>query len=72
MKGAAPVEVKCEACNGSGFPTVMQPAKQGRRIYPAPCKVCGGKGRIARPAARRTKAPGGAEESGPRNRKGRS
>jgi DnaJ-class molecular chaperone len=39
-------EVKCPACDGTGFPTVTQP-KPGRKIYPAPCKECAGKGRIA-------------------------
>jgi len=39
-------EVKCPACNGTGFPTVAQP-KPGRKIYPAPCKECAGKGRVA-------------------------
>jgi len=39
-------ELKCEACNGTGFPPVKQPSKPGRRIYPTPCKECGGKGRI--------------------------
>jgi DnaJ-class molecular chaperone len=42
-----PAEHKCVACNGTGFPTVRQPAQTGRRIYPAPCKKCGGKGRTA-------------------------
>jgi DnaJ-class molecular chaperone len=42
---ANPDEHKCVACNGTGFPTVRQPAQTGRRIYPAPCKKCGGKGR---------------------------
>jgi DnaJ-class molecular chaperone len=41
----APTEVKCSACNGTGFPAVAQPAKAGRRIYPPPCKLCSGKGR---------------------------
>jgi DnaJ-class molecular chaperone len=40
-------EVICPACNGTGFPTVMQPVQPGRKIYPAPCKQCSGKGRIA-------------------------
>ncbi len=39
-------ETKCEACNGTGFPKVKQPTKPGRKIYPAPCRKCGGKGRI--------------------------
>jgi hypothetical protein len=40
------IEHKCPACNGTGFPTVMQPVQPIRKIYPAPCKKCGGKGRI--------------------------
>ena len=42
-------ELRCDACGGTGFPSVMQPAQPGRKIYPAPCKKCGGKGRMARP-----------------------
>jgi DnaJ-class molecular chaperone len=42
----ASTEVKCSACNGTGFPPVAQPAHAGRRIYPPPCKLCSGKGRI--------------------------
>jgi DnaJ-class molecular chaperone len=42
----APNEVKCSGCGGTGFPTVAQPAQAGRRIYPAPCQKCSGKGRI--------------------------
>jgi hypothetical protein len=43
---ANPTERKCPECNGTGFPKVVQPVQPGRRIYPAPRKVCGGKGRI--------------------------
>jgi DnaJ-class molecular chaperone len=39
-------EVKCAACNGTGFPTVKQPVQPGRKIYPEPCKECAGKGRM--------------------------
>lgn len=39
-------EEKCEACNGTGFPVVKQPGEPGRKIYPEPCKKCGGKGRV--------------------------
>jgi DnaJ-class molecular chaperone len=42
---AAP-EIKCDACGGKGHPPAQQVA-HGRRIYPAPCKKCGGKGRLA-------------------------
>jgi transcription elongation factor Elf1 len=41
-----PIEHKCPACNGTGFPTVMQPVKPSHKIYPIQCKNCGGKGRI--------------------------
>ena len=43
------VEHKCSACNGTGFPAVTKPTRPGRRIYPAPCKQCGGKGRMRLP-----------------------
>jgi DnaJ-class molecular chaperone len=43
----ASTEVKCSACNGTGFPAVAQPAQPGRKIYPPPCKLCFGKGRMA-------------------------
>jgi DnaJ-class molecular chaperone len=38
-----PIEAKCPACNGIGFPEVKQPAQPGRKIYRAPCTKCGGK-----------------------------
>jgi DnaJ-class molecular chaperone len=41
-----PTEIKCPACDGTGFSKVTQPAQPGRKIYPAPCEKCGGKGRI--------------------------
>jgi hypothetical protein len=41
-------EVRCPACEGTGFRKVKQPVPPGRRIYPAPCEKCAGKGRIAR------------------------
>jgi DnaJ-class molecular chaperone len=43
----ASTEVKCPACDGTGFPTVAQPAQPERKIYAAPCKQCSGKGRIS-------------------------
>jgi DnaJ-class molecular chaperone len=43
---ANPTDQKCPACDGIGFPKVAQPVQPDRRIYPAPCKMCGGKGRI--------------------------
>jgi DnaJ-class molecular chaperone len=39
-------EIICPTCNGTGFPTVEQPIQPGKKIYPAPCKQCSGKGRI--------------------------
>jgi DnaJ-class molecular chaperone len=42
----ASTEVKCSACDGTGFPKVAQPAQPGRKIYPPRCKRCLGKGRI--------------------------
>jgi DnaJ-class molecular chaperone len=39
-------EVKCPACDGTGFPAVAQPAKPGRKIFPPACKQCLGKGRV--------------------------
>jgi len=40
-------EIRCPACSGTGFPEVKQPVELGRKIYPAPCKECAGKGRVA-------------------------
>ena len=31
-------EVKCPACDGTGFPKVKQPIEASRKIYPAPCR----------------------------------
>ena len=31
-------EIKCPACEGTGFSKVKQPAEPGHRIYPAPCR----------------------------------
>jgi DnaJ-class molecular chaperone len=42
-----PIEHKCPACDGTGFPVVMQPVLLGRKIYPVQCKECNGKGRIS-------------------------
>jgi DnaJ-class molecular chaperone len=52
MKKAStlPTEIKCPECNGTGFPVVTQPVQPGRKIYPVPCKQCGGKGRITEAA----------------------
>jgi DnaJ-class molecular chaperone len=40
------VEVRCDACNGTGFQPVTKPAQPGRRLFPAKCVKCGGKGRL--------------------------
>ena len=39
-------EHTCVACNGTGFPVVMQPVQPGRKIYPVKCTACAGKGKI--------------------------
>jgi DnaJ-class molecular chaperone len=41
-----PPDRKCFACKGTGFPVVTQPKQPNRKIYPAPCKKCSGKGRV--------------------------
>jgi hypothetical protein len=45
--GAYPIEHVRHACGGTGFPAVVQPVRPDRKIYPAPCKSCGGKGWIS-------------------------
>jgi hypothetical protein len=45
-RAANPTEQKCPACNGTGFAVAEQPTQPSRRIYPPPCRKCGGKGRI--------------------------
>jgi DnaJ-class molecular chaperone len=47
-------EVVCDACDGAGIPKATQPSTPGRRIYPAPCKKCVGKGRITLDRAHRS------------------
>lgn len=42
------VEIKCDACNGTGSLPASQP-ELGRRIYPGRCTKCRGKGRVPRP-----------------------
>jgi DnaJ-class molecular chaperone len=44
------IEMKCDTCNGTGFQVVMQPVQPGKKIYPPPCKKCGGKGGIKKAA----------------------
>jgi hypothetical protein len=48
---AQPTEVRCPACDGTGFPKVIKPPPPGRKIYPPPRKECGGKGRIPEAAS---------------------
>jgi DnaJ-class molecular chaperone len=45
-----PTEHECPACNGTGFPVVMQPVQPDRKIYPVQCVSCSGKGRITEAA----------------------
>ena len=41
---AKPIEHKCPVCKGTGLQKVKQPAQPGRKIYPARCERCDGKG----------------------------
>jgi hypothetical protein len=41
------VERSCPACSGTGKAPVKQTTRPGVRVYPPPCKECGGKGRVA-------------------------
>lgn len=43
---AKPPEKHCPACKGTGNVELAQPTKPTRRIYPAACQQCHGKGRI--------------------------
>jgi len=52
ISNEASAEINCPACSGTGFPKVAQPVQPGRKIYPARCKQCHGKGRIETLAAR--------------------
>ena len=51
-KREKPTEVKCQACKGTGFLAVIQPAQPGRRIHPPSCTKWAGKGRITKVAGR--------------------
>jgi len=55
MKSArdASTELVCPACGGTGLEQVTQPTEPGRRIFPAKCKQCDGKGRIKKPQSSR-------------------
>jgi DnaJ-class molecular chaperone len=50
-KLSATIEHECPACNGTGYPMVMQPVQADRKIYPVRCEKCGGKGRVTAIAA---------------------
>jgi hypothetical protein len=52
-----PIENKCPACNGTGFPEVKQPSQPMRKIYPARWKACDGKRRITEAADELQKRP---------------
>lgn len=43
---APETEVRCDVCKGTGLQAVNKPAQPGRRIFPAKCAKCGGKGRL--------------------------
>jgi DnaJ-class molecular chaperone len=47
MKGEKVAEHKCPTCKGTGVLPVNKRAPEGRRIYPARCDRCEGKGWIA-------------------------
>jgi hypothetical protein len=49
MLSAKPTQFKCPTCKGTGFLAVKQPAEPGRKIYPARCERCDGKGWITQP-----------------------
>ena len=38
MADTKTTEIKCPACNGIGYPKVMQPLRPGRKIYPPPAR----------------------------------
>jgi len=50
-------EINCPTCEGTGFPKVLQPEQPGRKIFPAPCPQCHGKGRISPLAAQSADEP---------------
>jgi DnaJ-class molecular chaperone len=54
---AKPTEFKCPACKGTGFPAVKQPKQPGRKIYPARCERCDGKGWVGRELRRSFVSP---------------
>ena len=39
-------EVVCDECNGRGTPPRIKDSAKGRKLYPAPCTKCRGKGRL--------------------------
>jgi len=50
IKAGTEPEYQCVACHGTGFPPVRQPIQPGRKIYPAPRRKCGGKGKTKQAA----------------------
>jgi DnaJ-class molecular chaperone len=44
-------EAICPACDGTGLQNVKQPTQPGRKIYPAKCEECLGKGKIKKPTS---------------------
>jgi DnaJ-class molecular chaperone len=44
-------EAICPVCDGTGLQKVKQPMQPGRKIYPAKCEECLGKGRIKKPTS---------------------
>ena len=46
MKGSKIKEHTCPGRSGTGIAPVMQPVEPCRKIYPAKCEPCKGKGRI--------------------------
>ena len=57
MKKAEPDtgEIKCNACDGRGYPPAKE-AAPGRRIYSGRCQNCGGKGRLTKPGKSKSSA----------------
>jgi DnaJ-class molecular chaperone len=47
--GEVLAETICPACDGTGLQKVKQPTQPARKIYPAKCPACLGKGRIKKP-----------------------
>lgn len=39
-------EIRCDVCKGTGLQAVTKAAAPGRRIFPAKCPKCAGKGQL--------------------------